>query len=236
MIDLEQFGKQMGALIRETVAPLEARIKELETALEASEKLDVSEVVAEVLGTDQFKQLVDLQAAESVASYFTENPVQHGKDGTNGADGVGLASAVIDREGELILTNTKGDSFKLGQVIGQDGQKGQDGKDGADFTNLELDYDGERTLTIRGVGGEIVKRLPIPIDRGYWREGMKAEKGDVVTEAGSAWIALKDTDAKPNLSNAADWRLMARRGRDGDQGPAGKDYKPPEPVKLVSHG
>lgn len=232
MTDLVEFGKQMGILIREAVEPLQNRIKELEAALEASEKLEISEVVAQVLGTDELKALVDLQAAESVVNYFTENPVQHGKDGTNGADGVGLAGAVIDRDGELVLTNTKGDAFRLGKVIGSDGQKGLDGKDGADFTNTVFEYDGERTLTIRGTAGEITKTLPIPMDRGYWRDGLKAEKGDVYTEDGSAWIALKSTDKKPSIGNAEDWRMFARKGRDGRQGDAGKDYVPPQPVKL----
>lgn len=236
MIDPVEFGKQMGALIRESADELKAmiaaqakEIAELREALAATETLDVAEVVSQVLVREELKTLVDLQTAESVTSYFNENPVQHGKDGTDGKDGVGLASAIIDREGELVLTNTKGDSFKLGKVIGSDGDKG---KDGADFTSVEIDYDGERTLTIRGTGGEIVKTLPIPIDRGYWRDGLKAEKGDVYTEDGSAWIALKATDKKPSIGNSEDWRMMARKGRDGRQGDAGKDYQPPQPVKL----
>lgn len=283
MTDLVEFGKQMGILIREAVEPLQSRIKELEAALEASEKLEISEVVAQVLGTDELKALVDLQAAESVVNYFTENPVQHGKDGTNGADGVGIksvaiddagrlvvtktddhrfdlgtvvgkngdpgsngsdgkdgsdgigmASAMIDREGELILTTTKGETVRLGKVLGKDGEKGQDGRDGTDLAEVEFDYDGERGLVIRGTRGEIVKHLPIPLDRGYWREGLKAEKGDVYTEDGSAWIALKATDKKPSVGNTEDWRMFARRGRDGRQGEPGKEYVPPAPVKLVN--
>lgn len=216
----------------------------------------VSEVVAELLVAPELKTLVDLHVAEAVTSYFQENPVQHGKDaapvtdeqiskhveiylaanppepGKDGADGIGMAGAVINRSGELVITKTNGEAIPLGVVIGKDGDPGNDGKDGADFTDVELDYDGERGLIIRGKGGELVKRLPIPIDRGYWREGMKSEKGDVVTQEGSAWIALKDTSAKPCRENADDWRMMARKGRDGPPGPAGKEYRPPEPVKL----
>lgn len=218
--------------------------------------LEVSEVVAELLVAPEIKTLVDLHVAEAVTTHFQENPVHNGKDaepvsddqiskhvasylaehpplpGKDGADGVGLAGAVINRSGELVITKTNGDAVVLGVVIGKDGDPGNNGKDGADFTDAELDYDGERSLIIRGKGGELVKRLPIPIDRGYWREGMKSEKGDVVTQEGSAWIALKDTSAKPCRENADDWRMMARKGRDGAPGPAGKEYKPPEPVKL----
>lgn len=216
----------------------------------------VSDIVSELLVAPELKTLVDLHVAEAVTSYFQENPVQHGKDaepvsddqiskhvasyladnppvpGKDGADGVGLAGAVINRSGELVVTKSNGESIALGVVIGKDGDKGLDGKDGADFSDVELDYDGERSLIIRGKGGELVKRLPIPIDRGYWREGMKSEKGDVVTQEGSAWIALKDTNTKPCRENADDWRMMARKGRDGAPGPAGKEYRPPEPVKL----
>jgi hypothetical protein len=204
-------------------------------------------VVAELLVADELKALTDLQVAESVAKYFEANPVRHGIDGSpgpkgdagdrgekglDGADGVGLAGAVINRAGELVVTKTNGEALTLGAVIGQDGKDGAKGEDGADFTESEFDYDGERGLIIRGKGGEIVKQLPIPIDRGYWRDGMKAEKSDVLTHDGSVWIALKETSAKPCRENAEDWRLMVRKGRDGLQGPAGKDYKPAEAVKL----
>lgn len=203
-----------------------------------AEPISVHEVTAELLATDGLKSLVDLQVTESVVKHFEENPVlpgprgEQGEKGETGADGVGLAGAVINRSGELVVTKTNGEAITLGMVIGKDGEKGADGKDGADFTNVEIDYDGERSLIIRGAGGEIVKHLPIPIDRGYWREGMKSEKGDVVTQEGSAWIAIKDTSAKPCRENADDWRMLARKGRDGGPGPAGKDFKPSEPVKL----
>lgn len=272
MIDPVEFGKQMGVLVREAMAPLLQRIEVLEARQpERGEKgadgaegpagkdaplVEVSEVVAELLAAPEIKTLVDLHVAEAVTTHFQENPVHNGKDaepvsdeqiskhvasylaenppepGKDGADGVGLAGAVINRSGELVVTKTNGESIVLGVVIGKDGDKGLDGKDGADFSDVELDYDGERSLIIRGRGGELVKRLPIPIDRGYWREGMKSEKGDVVTQEGSAWIALKDTSAKPCRENADDWRMMARKGRDGAPGPAGKEYRPPEPVKL----
>ena len=47
-----------------------------------------------------------------------------GKDGSNGVDGengVGISSANINAEGELILTYTNGASINLGRVVGEDG-------------------------------------------------------------------------------------------------------------------
>ena len=297
-LDPVEFGKQVGVLIREAVAPVQAlvaaqaeEIKALREELASFEQLDVAEVVTQVLGREELKTLVDLQTAESVTCYFTDNPVKNGEDATPvdvkavasalagteeiksllgavvskhfeanpirvpqdgkspdpvseaqigsqveqylkanppkpGQDGLGLAGAMIDRDGELIVTKTNGEAIKLGKVVGGKGQ------DGADFSDVEFDYDGERGLIIRGKHGEITKRLPIPIDRGYWRDGLKAEKGDVYTEDGSAWIALKSTDKKPSIGNSDDWRMMARKGRDGHKGDKGAPYVPPQPVKL----
>jgi hypothetical protein len=114
----------------------------------------------------------------------------------------------------------------LGRIIGKDGEPG---KDGADFTDCSLDWDGERTLVIRGNGAEIRKTLAVPIDRGYWLEGMAAEKGDVVTHDGNAWSALRNTTAKPSHTAKEDWRLFARKGRDGRDL---RDAPAPDTVKL----
>jgi len=210
-----------------------------------AEPIDIKEVVTELLVAPEIKTLVDLHVAEAVQKHFETNPVRHGKDGdpgkqgergdkgeqgTDGIDGVGLAGAMIDREGSLIVTTTKGAAINLGCVVGKNGERG---KDGADFSNATLDYDGARGLIIRGAGGEIVKRLPIPMDAGYWRDGMACEKGDIVTHAGTAWIAIADTKAKPS-HEAKEWRLFARGGRDGVDGKKGRDLGPAPPVKLGS--
>lgn len=201
MIDPVEFGKAFGAIVKEATAPLLKRIEELEAR--QLERGDPGPA-----GTDG----------------------KDGQAGPAGNDGTGLADALIDNKGALILTLTDGRTKELGVVMGRDGAKGLDGKDGADFTDVEFDYDGERGLIIRGKGGEIVKRLPIPMDRGYYRDGAKAEIGDILTHDGNAWLALKDTSAKPCTENKEDWRLFARKGRDGRDGKDGKP--PPGPVKL----
>jgi hypothetical protein len=212
-----------------------------------ADPIDAKDIVAELLGGPEIKTLVDLHVAEAVEKFFGANPVQHGKDGRDGkdgaqglpgdrgekgetgSDGIGQAGAMIDRDGCLIITTTKGEAVKLGVVVGRDGATG---KDGADFTDATFDYDGVRTLTIKGRGGEITKTLPVPIDRGYWAEGKSAEKGDIFTESGSAWIALRDTKAKPGHESKEDWRLFARKGKDGVDGRNGRDLGPAPPVKL----
>lgn len=267
MIDPIEFGKQMGAIVRDSCAPLMKRIEELEArALERGEKgeagepgkdadpIEAAEVVAELLLGDEIKTLVDLHVAEAVAKYFETNPVLNGKDGSNGAqgergekgdigesgldgkDGVGLADTLLNQKGELVLTMTDGRIRELGVVIGKDGATG---KDGADLSDVSFDYDGHRTFTIKAKGGEVVKTyvLPIPLDAGYWRDGTsEAQKGDILTHDGNAWIALSDTKSKPGHDTKTDWRLFARKGRDGNDGKNGRDLGPAPAVKLNGNG
>lgn len=49
--------------------------------------------------------------------------------------------------------------------------------------------------------------------RGFWRDGQIYQEGDVTTEQGSAWIALRETREKPHHS-ATDWHLFVRKGKD----------------------
>lgn len=261
-IDPVEFGKAMGALIKEATAPLLARIAALEArepqkgepgprgepgaAGADAEPIEIKAVVAELLASEELRALASLEAADAIAKHFEAHPVRHGVDGNPGepgpkgesvkgdpgADGVGLAGAMIDREGHLVVTTTKGEAIKLGVVVGRDGAPG---RDGADLSDVEFEYDGHRTISVKARGGAVAKayRLPIPMDKGYWREGLAAEPGDILTHAGNAWIALKDTSAKPCIE-CADWRLFARKGRDGADGRAGRDLGPPPPVKLGS--
>jgi hypothetical protein len=50
--------------------------------------------------------------------------------------------------------------------------------------------------------------------RGYWREGMKAKRGDAYTESGSLWWAVRNTDDRP-CYESPDWQIAVRKGRDG---------------------
>lgn len=293
MIDPVLFGQQMAAIVREATAPLIKRIEELEsrepvkgedgksvTAEDVAPLIqeEVAKAVAQIPPAKDGKDGKDadpveisleditkavLQAPEAIEAavnkHLETNPPAPGKDG------VGMAGASIDRDGNLILTLTNGEAKNLGRVVGKDGENGQDGaglagasisrdgelvvtlssgeqkslgpvvgrdgKDGADFTDFDITYDGDRTITIKGRGGDITKRVPMPLDKGYWREGMACEKGDIVTEGGSAWIALRDTKAKPALEHKEDWRLFARKGRDGKDGKNGIDKTLPAKVK-----
>jgi hypothetical protein len=49
----------------------------------------------------------------------------------------------------------------------------------------------------------------MPIDRGVYRQGMKASAGDAVTYGGSYWIARRET-AEPPKGPSDDWRLAVK--------------------------
>ena len=245
------FGQAMGVMVKEAVAPLLERIEALEQAAPP-------DVVGELLATDKMATLIDIEVERSVAAYFEANPVQHGKDGepgprgekgVDGVDGKDGANGVNGKDGRdgadgadgkpgrdgldvkdmfraeggrLVAVLSDGTTKDLGKFVGDPG------KDGADFSQCEIEYDGERTITIKGAGGVLVKRVPLPFDRGYWGEGSKAEKGDIVTHNGVAWIATGDTEAEP-IAGADGWRVFARKGKDGKDGHV---VRVPESVKI----
>lgn len=189
-----------------------------------------------------------------------------GEAGNPGRDGVGLADAMIDREGVLVLTLTSGEHRRLGMVVGKDGEpgpkgdtgergepgekgeqglqgergsdgadglpgeKGMDGKDGRDglngrdgidgfgFDDLTVEQENERHFKLvfskDDRRKEFAFTLPVPLDRGVFKQGETYSAGDTVTWGGSLWIAQRETDAKPDTPDSG-WRLSVKRGRDG---------------------
>lgn len=127
-------------------------------------------------------------------------------------DGIGLAGALIDRDGALKMTLSDGRMVDLGRV------EGKDGAPGLGFDDMEVAFDGERSFSLEFARGDQVKTftfaLPMMIDRGVYRTGQAYEKGDCVTYGGSLWIAQADTDTKPDGADSG-WRLSVKRGRDG---------------------
>lgn len=263
MIDPIEFGKAMGSLIREAVAPLLKRISDLEGRQpergEKGEKGEpgkdaepvlASDVVAELLRCADLQPVLDLLVAEAVAKHMAENPIPAPKDGKDGPqgpqgpagekgidgkDGTGIAGALIDRDGALVVTLSNGEQKNLGAVVGRDGAAGNDGRDGLSVADVERTYDTEAHEIVERwtVGGE-QKELRYPAGGirpgGFWREGMKCFALQAITHDGALWIAKRDTAARPCLENADDWQLAARKGRDGRDGKDGK--APPGPVML----
>jgi hypothetical protein len=158
---------------------------------------------------------------------------QPGADGAKGLDGLGLAGAMIDRDGALQITLTSGEVKNLGPVVGRNGV---DGKDGLSLDGFELEYLPEsHEIALKATAAGRVKQLRYPAGgirpAGYWREGTKAVAGEAWVHDGSLWIAKSPTAAKPE-SRSDDWIIAARKGRDGERGVKGIDGSPPGPIKL----
>lgn len=274
MTDPIDFGTEIGALIREAVAPVKRELEELrQRAPEKGEPgrnadpVDVEAladlVVAKLLDSPRLLTLLDVATADAVSKHFEDNPIQNGrdadpaviqatvkaavealpvpKDGLDaepvtdqqiaaavakhlaahppqaGADGVGLAGAMIDRSGELVITTTKGEAIRLGVVVGRDGE---DGQHGVSFETASGEYDSERGFVITLGSGERRTELVLPymVHRGFHRDGLGMKAGESVTHDGALWIAKRANASRPCLENTDDWILAARKGRDGKDG------------------
>lgn len=283
MTDPIDFGKEIGGLIREAIAPVKRELQELRERAplqgepgQDAEPVDVDAladlVVAKLLESPRLLTLVDVVTADAVSKHFEANPVHHDrdadpavielavktavealpvpKDGRDadpvtdeqlaaqvakhlaanppqaGADGVGLAGAMIDRAGELVITTTKGEAVRLGKVVGEDG------RDGLSFETAAGEYDAERGFVITLGAGERRAELVLPymVHRGFHRDGLGMKSGQSVTHDGALWIAKRDNASRPCLENTDDWILAARKGRDGKDGKSVR--VPAEPVQL----
>jgi hypothetical protein len=180
---------------------------------------------------------VQRMVSETVEKAASAIPVpKDGADGKDGKDGVGLAGAIIDRAGELVLTLTNGETKSLGPVVGKDGapgEKGLDGKDGRDgfgFEDLDLAETNEG-IALRFMRSDHVKefRLPVVLDRGVYKEGQTYRPGDGVTWGGSFWICQHETTDKPDSGKG--FRLAVKKGRDGRDGVM-NEAKANEPVRV----
>lgn len=194
---------------------------------------------------DMVARLVEDAVTRSVAAL---PPPAAGKDG---ADGVGAAGALIDRDGHLCLTLSDGSVARLGQVVGQSVDIADVARmvrdevaqiprpaDGLGYDDLSVLFDGERTFTFRFARGTETREFPFTmaamIYRGIWREppaDQPYRKGDVVTWNGSAWHAWEDTSEKPGTSKA--WQQAVKKGRDANAPVAAVPRDPNAPVRPV---
>lgn len=144
---------------------------------------------------------------------------EKGADGLHGRDGLSV-------HGPQGIPGEKG-------LDGKDGRDGIDGKDGVDglgFDDMTAEFDGERTVTLKFMRGEIVKSWPIkfqiPLYRGIYDATKTYETGDTVTWGGSQWIAKQTTTSiapdENSVAGKKTWALSVMRGRQGKQGQKGE--------------
>ncbi|YBV97102.1 hypothetical protein M1D80_09460 [Phyllobacteriaceae bacterium JZ32] len=138
-----------------------------------------------------------------------------------------------DAHGHLIGTMSDGSIKDLGDVVGPPGARGEPGQDGFGFDDLSVEYDGARQFSFKFTKGDRVKEfpftVPVMLDRGVYKADTAYEAGDVVTWAGSMWIAQESTTEKPDAGKS--WRLAVKRGRDGKDGVV-KEEKLQGPIRV----
>ncbi|RCW73814.1 hypothetical protein [Pseudorhodoferax soli] len=183
------------------------------------------------------------ESADAVAAAIKALPVPKdgepglkGDPGEKGADGIGLAGAMIDRDGALLVTLTNGTVKSLGPVVGKDGKDGTDGADGMSLDAFDLTYLEEtHEVAIKAACAGRTKEVRFPAGGlrpgSYWREGTKAKACEAWVHDGSLWIATKDTSGKPQ-AQSEDWIIAARKGRDGESIVKTIQAGPPAPIKL----
>lgn len=188
---------------------------------------------------EEIAEKVLSQVMEALKSIPVPKDGKDGRDGIDGKDGVGATSAMIDRNGELVLTMSDGKTIQLGCVVGKDGRsieetsiksmvedavsslpKPKDGADGLGFDDMDL-AEKDEGIFLQFMRGDRVKefRLPVVTDRGVFKIGTVYRKGDGITDQGSFWIAQKD-EVTERPGSCDGWRLAVKRGQNG------KDAKP----------
>ncbi|PZP90516.1 MAG: hypothetical protein DI587_38460 [Variovorax paradoxus] len=252
MFDPELFGQAMGEEIRKAVAPLLAEISELKTQL--AQRPDFTALIAQEVAKAAAAIPVpadgkdcDMEAVQTMVTAAVKAlPVPKdgepglkgdpGDPGEKGADGIGLAGAMIDRDGALLVTLTNGTVKSLGPVVGKDGKDGTDGADGMSLESFDLAYLEEtHEVAIKAACAGRTKEVRFPAGglrpASYWREGTKAKACEAWVHDGSLWIATKDTSGKPQ-AQSEDWIIAARKGRDGESIVKTVPAGPPAPIKL----
>jgi hypothetical protein len=170
---------------------------------------------------------------------------ENGKDGAPGKDGRdGLdATEFMRAEGHLIVVMNNGSTKDLGEVDGKDGDPGHDGRDGKNgrdgvdglsVDDFQAEFDGERSVMLRFVRGDVVREIgpfvfPVPIYRGVWKPDIEYRKGDIVTLNGSQFIAQKDAPTGRPEDGSGDWIMSVKRGRDGKNGERGEKGEKGDP-------
>lgn len=194
--------------VAEIPVPQDGKSVELEEVQEMVDKA-VSAIPAPEIPPAPDMDAIGRMIEDGIAKAISELPPAE-----KGEPGVGLAGAMIDRDGNLVVTTSDGKAHNLGLVVGKDGKPG----DTFTLDDFDIEQTDERTLEFKFLRGDTMHtfelEFPVPIFREAYKEGRDYRKGDMVVWGGSLWAATKDTDAKPDTEGSG-WMIAARKGRDG---------------------
>ena len=214
MIDPVEFGKQMGAIVREATAPLLERIDELEKQLGAlPDTVDVDAVAKAATSLIPAPEIDERGIKEHVAELVKQ--IQPEPSPT-----VDEVAAVFERRFSDLTLSWERQARDTFEKAADRMPVPKDGRDAIplDSFDLTLSEDG-RTLTVKmqAADGVMEKSVRIAsiIDRGTYKAAYDYEKGDAVTHGGCLWIAQNDApEGAPGLGGEG-WRLAVKKGRDG---------------------
>jgi len=227
--DAEPLRQEIAALAEQVKAiDVDAAVTTAIAALPPAEKGKDGHSVT----VEELRPLIREEVSAAVSA------IPKAQDGENGKDGIGLADALIDRDGNLVLTMTDGRHKNMGRVVGDPGKPGEPGKDGLDgvsMSHFDTEMKDERTIVFKFVRDDSIVEMhefsfPVMIYRGIYTEGKEYSRGDVVTWGGSCWVAEANASQKPGTDESG-WKLAVKAGRHGRDGKDGIE-KPLPKVKV----
>ena len=205
MIDAAEFGKQMGALVREATAPLLKRIEELERR----------QPLRGEKGEPGLPGDRGLQGADGVPGRDGKDGAP-GKDGERGIQGHDGAPGKDGRDGKDGIDGNPGRDGKDGErgmdgAPGKDGEPGKPGADGKDAPPPDLE----------AIADRVVAKL---LESGRIKTLASLEAADAVAEYLKANPVQNGRDGAPGRDgkNGIDG-APGERGKQGDKGADGKD-------------
>lgn len=204
MIDPVEFGKAMGAIIKEATTPLLQRIDQLEKQLAALPKPENGKDADMDALRSRLGELVKgIQPAAPLPAPTVEE----------------IAGAFERRFSDLTLSweRQARDTF---EKAADRMPKPKDGRDALALEDFDLALaDDGRTVTVKMQAGDTVieksVKIAAVIDRDTFKHDRAYEKGDGVSYGGSFWIAKCDDPKGVPGSGETDWRCAVKKGRDG---------------------
>jgi hypothetical protein len=165
-----QYNDALGKLIISLTTPPGTPIPSVVPA-----SIEVQKVGATV-GTVEGINLVGAGVgAVSIADNIATINILGGGDGTG--SGVGIASAVINSSGNLIITLTDGTVLDTGRVVGANGANGTNGTNGLSITSASVNQTGQLIITLSN--GNVVNAGSVVGPQGpFGPQGPAGPKGD----------------------------------------------------------
>lgn len=196
MFDVTKFVGDMQEYIARAMQPLSMRIKAIEDREPQKGEPGKDGQDGASFTIDDAEKLLDTKIAQWALDFERR------------------AQASLEKAMDRIPAPKDGDPGK----DGADGKNGKDGLDGLGFDDLDVQFDGERCVTLTFTKGTEVKefpiRLPALIYRGQYEIGKQYEQHDSVTMGGSVWVAQMDKpESRPGV-NENEWKLAVKKGRD----------------------